>query len=367
MILGPESTHSGKTDVSKGRDAARTILDQRGSGARRHRNMLVFLAADTDKIGALLDAVRTHLAWKSVDDDKANLTLDTFQVNQIATKRKEADETVAARIPEAYQWLLVPTQPDPLGAVDLVPTRLAGSGSLATRAGTKLKSDGGMIVKFGSVTLRLELDRHPEIWASGDVDLKYLWDLFSTYVYLPRLRDVSVLTEAVRDGAGGFAWRDTFAYASGKGDDGRYLGLVMGGRQFEPLVDGSARIVKPDIAEAQPVPDAGGTVYPKRPEHDEGNAGAGEGTTSLPPTTAATDPTRYFGSVSVDGSRPGPKLSQVATEVIAHLAALDGADVTVTVEVKAKRMSGFPSDVVRIVNENASQLKFDPGSGFEGE
>ena len=32
-------------------------------------------------------------------------------------------------------------------------------------------------------------------------------------VYPPRLRDESVLLEAVRDGAGGFQWRDTFAYA----------------------------------------------------------------------------------------------------------------------------------------------------------
>ena len=93
------------------------------------------------------DAVRTYLAWKSVDEDKPNLTLDAFQVNQIATKRKEADDTVTARIPEAYQWLLVPTQPDPLGPVDLPATRLTGGGSLAVRAGTKLRSDGGVIVQ----------------------------------------------------------------------------------------------------------------------------------------------------------------------------------------------------------------------------
>jgi len=327
--------------------------------------MLVFLAADTDKLGSLEEAVRTYLAWKSVDDDKPNLTLDAFQVNQIATKRKGADDTVVARIPEAYQWLLVPTQPDPLGPVDLPATRLSGAGSLAVGAGTKLRSDGGVIVKFGAVTLRLELDRHPEIWSSGDVDLKYLWDLFSTYVYLPRLRDVSVLTEAVRDGASGFAWQDSFAYASGKAEDGRYLGLVMGARQFEPLVDGSGRIVKPEIAEAQPTGPTGPAFdYPPKGEHE-----GGDGTKTGEPTkpSVRSEPVRYFGSVSVDGSRPGPKFGQLATEVIAHLAALDGADVEVSVEIKAKRAAGFPSDVVRIVNENASQLKFDPGSGFEDE
>jgi len=370
VILGPEVSHSGKTDVSRARDAARTILDQRGPGARRNRNMLVFLAADTDKLGTLHDAVRSYLAWKSVDDDKANLTLDTFQLNQVATKRREADETVVARIPEAYQWLLVPTQPDPLGPVDLPASRLGGSGSLATRAGNKLKGDGGIIVKFGGVTLRLELDRHAEIWADGDVDLRRLWELFSTYVYLPRLRDSSVLAEAVREGAAGFGWRDAFAYASGRSDDGRYLGLIVGGRQFEPLLDGSARIVKPDVALAQLEAE---TVvsYPAGELHPGGHAGAGEagvaGGGATPVPTPPEDPTRFFGSVAVDGGRPGPKLSQLATEVIAHLAALDGADVEVTVEIKAKRSAGFPSDVVRVVTENATQLKFDPGSGFEGD
>ena len=175
---------------------------------------------------------------------------------------------------------------------------------------------------------------------------------------------MSVLTEAVRDGASGFAWHDSFAYASGKGQDGRYLGLVMGARQFEPLVDGSGRVVKPEVAEAQSPDD-----YPSGVDHPGGGGGRvgepGPGGPEPPPPPA--DPTRYFGSVSVDASRPGPKFGQLATEVIAHLAALEGADVSVTVEIKATRPTGFASDVVRTVNENASQLKFDAGSGFEDE
>ena len=158
----------------------------------------------------------------------------------------------------------------------------------------------GSSSKFGAVTLRLELDRHPEIWSSGDVDLKYLWDLFSTYVYLPRLRDVSVLTEAVREGASGFAWRDSFAYASGKAEDGRYLGLVMGARQFEPLVDGSGRIVKPEIAEAQP-------------EIDLPAQEAGPGTRDRSP---ARDPSRrthrrhQFGPSRPATSGPSPSMAR---------------------------------------------------------
>ena len=371
VILGPEVTHSSKTDVSKARDAARTILDQRGTGARRHRNMLVFLAADTDKLGSLEDAVRTYLAWKSVDEDKPNLTLDAFQVNQIATKRKEADDTVTARIPEAYQWLLVPTQPDPLGPVDLPATRLTGGGSLAVRAGTKLRSDGGVIVKFGGGHAAPRARPAPGDLVVGrrrpQVPLGPVLDL--------RLPAASA--RRVRPHRGGPRRRERLRLARlvrlrvGQGR-GRAVPRARHGR---PAVRAARRRVRAGSSSRRSPrrsprrPSAGPSTRLRR--RQGGGTAGGDGTRARAASPAEapvrTDPTRYFGSVSVDGSRPGPKFGQLATEVIAHLAALDGADVSVTVEIKAKRAAGFPSDVVRIVNENASQLKFDPGIGFEDE
>ena len=367
VILGPEAPHTNKSDASKAREAAKQLLENRSSGARANRNMLVFLAADAEKLGPLNEAIRQFLAWRSIDADKETITLDTFQLRQIDTKRKEADGTVAARLPEAYQWLLVPVQPDPLGPIQFDVTRLTGSGSLAQRAGTKLRSDGGLVTQFGGETLRLELNRHPEIWADGHVELRRLWELFATYVYLPRLRDSSVLTEAVRNGAAALLWRsETFAWAAGRDPaTGRYLGLV-GGRQTASLPDGAALVIRPDVAAAQldevlVETTGGGTTatadtYPTADEH---------GGETTPKIAERRDPTRFFGSVSVEAGRPGPKFGQLATEVIAHLAALDGADVDVTVEIKANRSSGFPAEVVRTVTENANQLKFDPGAGFE--
>lgn len=45
-------------------------------------------------------------------------------------------------------------------------------------------------------------------------------------------------------------------------------------------------------------------------------------------------------------------------EVIAHLAGLVGADVTVTLEIEATIPDGAPENVVRAVTENARTLKF---------
>jgi hypothetical protein len=53
--------------------------------------------------------VRQFLAWKSIDEERETLNLDAFQANQTRTRKTQADETVNRRIPEAHQWLLVPS------------------------------------------------------------------------------------------------------------------------------------------------------------------------------------------------------------------------------------------------------------------
>src|SRR5690606_25763702 len=128
------------------------------------------------------------LAWKSIWDEREQLNLDPFQSKQADTKRKNADDTVNVRIPEAYQWLLVPNQPDPKGSPEWTETRLQGSDSLALRASKKLKSEEMLLVQMGGVRLRLELDRVP-LWRGNDVLVKQLVEDFATYLYLPRLRD----------------------------------------------------------------------------------------------------------------------------------------------------------------------------------
>lgn len=52
--------------------------------------------------------------------------------------------------------------------------------------------------------------------------------------------------------------------------------------------------------------------------------------------------------------------------MIAHLAGLPGADVTVTLEISATMPGGAGDQVVRIVTENCRTLKFG-SQGFEAE
>ena len=62
----------------------------------------------------------------------------------------------------------------------------------------------------------------------------------------------------------------------------------------------------------------------------------------------------------------GANAGQIAEEVIAHLVGLEGASVTVTLEIDATIPAGAPDNVVRIVTENGKTLKF-ASHGFDRE
>ena len=67
------------------------------------------------------------------------LDLGKHQRGQAETQLKAAESMVLARIPETYQWLLVPVQANPQAPVTFQATRLSGSDALAVRASKKLQ------------------------------------------------------------------------------------------------------------------------------------------------------------------------------------------------------------------------------------
>ena len=248
VIIGPDAPHSSKTEVSKAREAAEVVLNERGAGPRRNRNMLLFLAADSQRLDELASAVRQSLAWESIkrDRDTKALTFDGYEASQIDDRVTNAQNTVKARLPEAYQWLIYPTQQgtDPVEWKEL---RLTGGGELAQRASKKAVSEGLMHPELGGVALRLELNRYPAIWEGGDVSIKKLWDQICQYLYMPRLRDSGVLVKAIENGISALMWRsETFAYAEAKDGD-EYRGLVAG--SASPVrMDERSLVVHPDVA-----------------------------------------------------------------------------------------------------------------------
>jgi predicted AAA+ superfamily ATPase len=362
VVLPAEHTYT-KEAGSAAERAARAILESRGNTPRLYRNTLVFLAADKVRLQDLDEAVRRFLAWQSILAEKETLNLDPHQVRQAETQRQAADGAVSARLPETYQWLLVPEQANPQAASTWQAVRLSGGEPLAVRASKKLRSNELLVTGFAPTRLRMELDRIP-LWRGDHVEVRQVVDDFARYLYLPRLRDPEVLLGAVREGLGLLVWtKDSFAYADSFDEAaGRYRGLRCGELVNVTKDNMTGLLVRPERAVKQqdedvPVPGGNGgggtTVTPPGP-----------GGTEPPGPTVAARPKRYYGTVVLDSARVGRDASRVADEVISHLSGLVGADVKVTLEIEAQMPDGASEQVVRTVTENGRTLKF-VSQGFE--
>lgn len=146
----------------------------------------MFLAVDAARLQDLDEAVRRFLAWQSVVEQRDALDLSPHQARQAETQRDTASATVTARLPEAYQWLLVPVQDKPTEPMHIEAVRLRGTDGLALRASKKLRGDELLLTGLAGTRLRMELDRVP-LWRGDHVCIRQLAEDMARYIYLPRL------------------------------------------------------------------------------------------------------------------------------------------------------------------------------------
>jgi predicted AAA+ superfamily ATPase len=370
VVLGVDHPYS-KEPGNAAEVFAKSILESRGSTPRLYRNTLVFLAADKTRLQDLDEAARRYLAWESILAEKVELNLDPQQVKQAEAQKAQADDAVKVRIPETYQWLLVPGQETPQAAIEWQAYKLSGQDPLASRVSKKLHNDERLLTVFAGTRLRMELDRVP-LWRGDHVSVKQLAEDFARYLYLSRLKDPSVLVAAIRDGVSLLSWaQESFAYADSFDEAaGRYRGLRMGALLHLASDSLTGLVVRPEVARKQleveitPVSPA----IPGGPRADSPFDGpsAGPGITPSSGPAPTPIPKRFHGSVLLDPTRVGRDASRIADEVIAHLTGLVGANVKVTLEIEAEIPSGAPDHVVRTVTENSRTLKF-ASQGFEVE
>jgi predicted AAA+ superfamily ATPase len=361
VVLAPEHAYS-KEQGNAAEVAARAILESRGNTPRLYRNTLVFLAADTVRLQDFDEAVRRYLAWSSILADKETLNLTPFQIKQAETQQRAADATVIARLPETFQWMLVPEQKAPAGPVEWNVLKLTNSSDgLAVRASKKLKGDELFVTTLGSTILRKHLDDIP-LWRGEHVQVGQLVDDFARYLYLPRVAGPEVLLRAMRDGVALLTWAaDTFAYAESFDDKAaRYRGL-RAGQLVAITADDAGLLVKPVNARAQldaELSVASPTSGPVAPV---------SGAIPLPPVSGAQPgsgaaPTRilrrFHGTVALDPARVGRDAANVAEAVIAYLSGQPGAEVRVTMEIEVNLPDGASDHVVRTVTENSQTLRF---------
>ena len=263
-----------------------------------------------------------------------------------------------SRLLQTFTWTLVPSQPDAGAPFIVRETKVEGqSESLAERVSRRLGSDGDLSIRQAAVTIRLAINKVPQIWKDGYVTLGELWCLYCQYPYMPRLRDRKVLEEGILDLP--MIWQtDAFALATGVDDtSGRYIGLwIPEDANSAPSPTDSLLLVRPDVAVEQRESEEPPTPVPPEPAPGP----------KPPPPPGPVDivfPTRFYGVKTLSSDKIALEFRSIADEIIANLRD-QGINLTVKIEIEATDTTGFDESKIRAVSENAKTLKFDQ-SGFE--
>jgi hypothetical protein len=376
VIIGPSAPHSGKgVAKSMATDAVADTLTRCRSSQRRFRNTLLFVAADETQLGEARTAVRRALAWESILEDKrVRAQLTDAQAADAKEKAKSGRDGAVKAVRGAWNHILFPEKPEGTEAgtpfvLDHLPLTSKDRAGVPTAVYEKASGDGIAKEKLGGEAIWLHLK---PLWPEEKPHLlvNEIADWFASYVYLPKLRDRTVLELSIRDALAkldpNFAYADRYDEGTGK-----YVGLLW---QKAPS-DGtqlSGVLVRPDIALVQlrpatPPPSPPGTVVDEeRPAKDTTGPHAPSTAPSRPSPKA--QPKRFYGSVEIDMVRPVKAFDAILNAVVMELQRTNGSKVKITVEIQATAPEGFSDADVGVVRDNAKQLKFsDNSTGFDDE
>ena len=382
VILPPDATFS-RTAENLATGRAAEILKNRGDQPRQKQNRVIFMAADTDTVSRLKDQVRSVLAWQSIVSDvrDTRLNLDQLQSRQASKSLEDANDALTRMVKETYKWLLAPMQ-EATSAKD-------GKGGIseviwehhpinpATINRTQeieriLKDNELLITEWSPIHLADQLRKW--FWKEDVpvVGALNVWQKSCCYLYLPRLSNSNVFSQALAAGAGS---RDFFGFAYSL-EDNRYLGFTFG-QTTTPILDDALLLVEPKAAAA--------FADVLRVEEEARNTRTTILTTDTSLTGTSTpqlgvEQTKvpglvtqpeavakkrvFFGTVELDPVRAKLQFADVVDEVLIQFASRAGVKIKVSIEIQAESDAGFDDGIQRAVRENCAQLKFK-NSGFE--
>jgi hypothetical protein len=368
-ILGPSTPHAGR-GVAKSRatDTVTDVLTRCRASQRKYRNTLLFVAADEAQLVTAREAMRRSMAWATIIGDVRFMQQQLTQGQAADAQEKARNNKEGARRAVRVAWshvLFALKTPDtePGKAFDLEHIGISAKDRNAIPAVVYDKARGDDVIKerLGSESLWLKLK---DLWPADAPHLAIaeVAEWFSAHAYMPKLRDLVVLENSIREAIGKFD--APFGYAERfDAATGRYTGLIYA-RTAPELLTPQGLLVRADVAKElsaakptmpPPGPDGG---RPPGPAPEPPKVPPGE-----PPAPAK--PHRFYGSVEIDMNRPVKAFDAILNAVVMELQRSPGAKVKLTLEIEAEAPSGFRDEDVGVVRDNTKQLKFNPGStGF---
>lgn len=108
VILPLDAVHERGQNDTAALSQVKELLEMRGTAPRQHKNMLVFLAPDKNKMFDLQKIVRRFKAWTLIREEAESRNLDHAQIREADASIKQVEATLAMRLAQAYTWVLAP-------------------------------------------------------------------------------------------------------------------------------------------------------------------------------------------------------------------------------------------------------------------
>ena len=368
IILDPDKhlpTRQRDTDTST--PFIKEIILNRGDAARIKRNTVVFITANFDEIRTLRQTAKRHIAWRSMLNGPDKLRLSNPREAEVSAHLRNTRNQLNNDLVRAYRRVIAPSQRNPQQAeYSLTPatTNAAETGEIVRSADEKLVADEKFVDEIAPSQLARYLKTY--IWDNGNdhINIDGLWELFTNHVYLPRLRNKSVLQNAIERGTlnGEFGYSDR--YEGDKYENLRFK-EPTGSSYTNTLYDVSGLIVEPEMAALQKSIEV--EEIPEEPV-DEPSDPYIDGPEDAPlPTPPPAGPSLITATKQLQGDISLDAISGIQNEIIRNITD-DGGDVTVTITVSASKSGGFSQNTVRAIRENGDALQLelqidDSGSG----
>jgi len=348
------------------------VLKQHGKGFRKHANVPVFLAPDSQRAPEVIDAARRLLALRSIDEHKptkSQLTED--QLKDVGSRLKEAEARMPTALTTAYRHILVPDKNKTIRCIDLGISD--GKATLSQKVLDKLKDEQQILDKLDPAIL---IGERFGLWPQDQemVNVRTLADYFTQLTHLPMLLGSGVLPDCFSKGV----QRGLFAYALGDGEGKQFDTILFHDKSVTPdrcEITESAWLLRPALAKSL-LPDREPVVTGKT-TGGAGSTGTGkEGDVSTPGGDDVWTGAKGGGAKIVKGERrlnkvridmyvPWDQWNDVYNKVIDPLAK-EGADLLCQVIVIAKGDAAIRENTVELgIRESLSQrgIKADIQTG----
>ena len=326
--------------------AVRDILDNRGTTPRQWKNMLVFIAADGQKIDDMKDDVREYKAWSEVVAEADSLRLDVVQLKEAKIALEAAKKLFTVRLSQAYRYLIYPESDDnanlklPLHVEEI---DCMGEENLSVAA-KYFTSNELLASALGGDVLRRQLDTRNFIWNCDAVKVKLLWEYFAKYYYMPRLLNEKVLLDAVKRAVKA----KIFALATDV-QDGEYFNLQFGD-DFDGKVKPENYLVKAAVAQKIFGEDDTPEVVTEVENVDE-VAPVEQTAEPTPVTEAEPLPTKFRMDAKLDKLRLTKNLNSCARDVLAPLLNLPNVKANIRLVVELSIPEGVPTETKKLVED----------------